>query len=317
MGVVTTPGQQSWEALLPAGLPAERVAARFGLISDTHAPERCPALPPAIAQVFDGVDLILHAGDLGELSVLDWLGTVAPVVAVHGNDDTGDARRELPYQQVIAAAGERVLLCHTHHPDPADEEAWRRSSHPAGAAFARRAAMGRSAGAGIVVYGHSHVPVVAQVEGVWLVNPGAIAPANPVTRMRHQTVALLYLRDDGAPFVVHVDLAEPDRPFAPAFWMAHGRAGPVSVMAPHFTESILEPLLESRWQQAWEQVRGMPAEERRLVNALLCRLAYPCWSGEQWHVTFAQAVAAFRDDAALAAETREAILCLLRDAAPH
>ncbi len=297
-----------WQRLLPADLPVERVAARFGLISDTHLPERCPALPASLDRVFGGVDLILHAGDVGELSVLDRLGSIAPVVAVHGNDDTPEAQRELPYQQVIAAAGQRMFLCHTHHPDPADEEAWRRSSQPPGAAFARRAAMGRRAGAGIVVYGHSHVPVVAEVEGVWLVNPGAIAPANPVTRMRYQTVALLYLRDDGTPFVVHVDLAEPDRPFAPPFWMAHDRGGPVSLMAPHFTESILEPELAARWVRAWEQVRTKPAGERQTVNALLCRLAYPCWSGERQHVTLAEALDAFGAERALAPATREAIL---------
>jgi putative phosphoesterase len=297
-----------WHTLLPAGLPAERVAARFGLISDTHMPERCPALPPALERVFAGVDLILHAGDLGEHTVLDRLGAIASVVAVHGNDDTAEAQRELPYQQVIAAAGQRIFLCHTHHSDPADEEAWRRGSHPPGAAFARRAAMGHRAGAGIVVYGHSHVPVVAHVDGVWLVNPGAIAPANPVTRMRYQTVALLYLRDDGAPFVVHVDLAEPDRPFAPAFWMEHDRQGPVSLMAPHFVESILEPELAPRWLRAWEQVRTMPADERRTVNALLCRLAYPCWSGERRYVTLREALDAFRSETALAPATREAIL---------
>jgi hypothetical protein len=120
----------TWRTLLPAELPVDRVAARFGLISDTHMPERCPALPPALSDVFRGVDLILHAGDLGDLSVLDRLGEIAPVVAVHGNDDSAEAQRELPYQQVIAAAGQRIFLCHTHHPDPADEEAWRRSSHP-------------------------------------------------------------------------------------------------------------------------------------------------------------------------------------------
>ncbi|MBI3970704.1 MAG: metallophosphoesterase family protein [Chloroflexi bacterium] len=298
----------SWRALLPADMPAERVAARFGLISDTHLPERCPALPPSLDRVFGSVDLILHAGDLGELSVLDRLGALAPVVAVHGNDDTPEAQRELPYQQVIAAAGQRILLCHTHHPDPADEEAWRRRSHPPGAAFARRAAMGRRAGASIVAYGHSHVPVVAEVEGVWLVNPGAIAPANPVTRMRYQTVALLYLRDDGAPFVVHVDLAAPDRPFAPAFWLEHERRGAVSAMAPHFTESILEPALMPLWLRAWEQVRTMPDEARRPINALLCRLAYPCWSGEREHVTRAEVLDAFRTENTLPPETREFIL---------
>ena len=61
---------------------------RIGLISDTHMPERWPRLPSCIFSLFDGVDLILHAGDVGELWVLDELSLIAPVIAVHGNDDT-------------------------------------------------------------------------------------------------------------------------------------------------------------------------------------------------------------------------------------
>jgi putative phosphoesterase len=69
-------------------LPPERVAARIGIISDTHMPERCAALPPALFETLRGVDLLLHAGDVGELWVLDRLSALAPVVAVHGNDET-------------------------------------------------------------------------------------------------------------------------------------------------------------------------------------------------------------------------------------
>ena len=52
---------------LPPYLPVERVAARIGLVSDTHMPERCPALPPALFEALRGVDLLLHAGDVSEL----------------------------------------------------------------------------------------------------------------------------------------------------------------------------------------------------------------------------------------------------------
>ena len=94
---------------------------RIGLISDTHMPERCFTFPDNLPQVFDGVDFILHAGDVGELWVLDKLSEIAPVFAVHGNDDTIDAQRELPLQQLITIAGRRMLLWHNHYPDPIDE----------------------------------------------------------------------------------------------------------------------------------------------------------------------------------------------------
>src|SRR5205809_4248652 len=110
---------------LPPELPAERVVACIGLVSDTHMPERCAELPPALFEALTGVDLLLHAGDVGELWVLDRLSAIAPVVAVHGNDDTAEAQRALPYQQLIPIAGQRVLVTHSHYPDREEELASR------------------------------------------------------------------------------------------------------------------------------------------------------------------------------------------------
>ena len=66
--------------LLPPEWPVERLAACFGLVSDTHLPERLSRLPAALFEVLRGVDLVLHAGDIGELRVLDELSRIAPVV---------------------------------------------------------------------------------------------------------------------------------------------------------------------------------------------------------------------------------------------
>src|SRR5689334_12385227 len=111
---------------LPPKIPADLVAACVGLISDTHMPLRCAALPDILADVFNGVDLLLHAGYVGELWALDRLSRIAPVIAVHGNDETADAQRELPYQQVITVAGQRIVLCHSHYPIRAQEMESRR-----------------------------------------------------------------------------------------------------------------------------------------------------------------------------------------------
>ena len=199
---------------LPPELPENRIIARIGLISDTHMPARCAALPPTVFEVLRGVDMVLHAGDVGELWVLDRLSAIAPVIAVHGNDETADAQRELPYQNLVVAGGVRILLTHGHYPDRAEETASRKNDdwQPK---LARRAAMGERAGARIVVFGHTHVPMAVEHGGVLLVNPGALAAPNPVTRQRIQSVAILCLRDDGAPFVTHIDLAQPNQPFIP------------------------------------------------------------------------------------------------------
>jgi putative phosphoesterase len=200
------------------------VATRIGLISDTHMPERCAALPPALFEALAGVDLLLHAGDVGELWVLDRLSAIAPVVAVHGNDESAAAQRELPYQQVIAVAGRRILLTHGHDPDREQEMASRRDDawEPK---LARRAALGHRAGAEIVVFGHTHIPMACRRDGVLLVNPGAIAAGSPLTRQTVQSVALLLLHANDPPVVTHVDLAAPGEPFEPRIdWSAGFRA---------------------------------------------------------------------------------------------
>ena len=64
---------------------------RIGVISDTHG-----LLRPEVFEVFDRVDYILHAGDVGPESILDELATIAPVTAVYGNTDGWALRRRLP-----------------------------------------------------------------------------------------------------------------------------------------------------------------------------------------------------------------------------
>jgi putative phosphoesterase len=278
---------------LPPQLPVARVAFAAGLVSDTHVPDRCARLPVALGDVLSGVDLILHAGDVGELRVLDELSAIAPVVAVHGNDDTAAAQRELPYQQVIAVAGERILLCHTHHPDRAQELAERRDD-VWGPKLDRRAAMGRRAGAGVVVWGHAHVPLACRHDGVLLINPGAIASGNYVTRQAVRTVAFLFLRDDGEAIPVHVDLASPAVPFAPGVDLAAGfRAAAAQVSA-----SILAPDLAAAWPALRSRL-GEPVPEAFLT--FFRRLAMPCWEGERPPLTSAELREALRGAALPAA----------------
>ena len=80
---------------LPDSIKQSDIVTTIGLISDTHMPQRWPSMPTAVSQIFADVSMILHAGDVGELWVLDELSEIAPVIAVHGNDDTADAQREL------------------------------------------------------------------------------------------------------------------------------------------------------------------------------------------------------------------------------
>jgi putative phosphoesterase len=266
-------------AVIPPQLPANRIIATLGLIADTHMPERCRNLPPAVFEVLRGVDLLLHAGDVGELWVLDQLSAIAPVVAVHGNDETADAQRELPYQQIVTAGGQRILLTHAHYPNRAEEMASRKPN-AWDVIFQRRVSMARRAGAQIVVFGHTHVPMFHQVDDIWLVNPGAIASGNYITRQALRTVALLFLRDDGAPFIRHINLDAPDRPFD----LSIDYRQPFTDALTRCSLSILAPDLAA----CWDQLPSLQETAPEVFRTAILRLAHRCWAGRQTSITRAK-----------------------------
>ena len=122
----------------------------LGVISDTHGLVRPQALD-ALA----GVELILHAGDIGNQQVLDTLKQIAPVVAVRGNNDRGDWATSIPDWEVVEVG--RISIYMLHDVKEIDIS-------PAGAGFH------------VVVSGHSHRPSVEQRRGVLYVNPGSAGP---------------------------------------------------------------------------------------------------------------------------------------------
>lgn len=270
---------------LPSDVTTAQVRACFGVVSDTHMPQRCASLPPALGEVFRGVELILHAGDLGELWVLDELSRIAPVVAVHGNDETADAKRELPYQQIITTYGQRLLLCHSHHPDRRQEMALRQNDawQPV---LDRRLDAGRRARASVVIYGHTHIPMSYREDGILLLNPGAVASGSATTRQLRQTVALLYLLRESAPLVIHVDLAHPAQVFHPVIdWGTGFRAA-----LDQYSASLIDPEFSSDWSgieavaRAWMEDSARAASFE-IMYAELLRLAHRCWAGEQQYIT--------------------------------
>jgi len=141
---------------------------RIGVVSDTHGLYR-----PELAKVLEGVERILHLGDVGKSSVLDELRKIAPVTAVRGNVDREGPCGELPETDVVLIAGRYVYMLHdlkTLHLDPA---------------------AGRFAA---VLHGHTHVPNYYTRKGVLYFNPGSCGPRRfdlPVT------VGLLTVAEDG------------------------------------------------------------------------------------------------------------------------
>ena len=141
-------------------LPGDRDI-RIVAVADTHSRPH-PAIMDHLASLRP--DAILHAGDIGDVSVLDRLAEVAPVQAVRGNIDTR-ANAVPDVLTLDVATGERtlrLLLIHIAVHGPTLR-----------ADVARRA---RARGASLVVCGHSHVPFIGRHDELTVFNPGSIGP---------------------------------------------------------------------------------------------------------------------------------------------
>jgi len=137
---------------------------RIGLISDTHGYLDARALA-----ALEGVDLVLHAGDVGSVAVLDGLRALAPVQAVRGNNDDKIGGLGLPFSLDLELEGHHLHLVHRLQ-----------DARP-------------PTGTDIVVTGHSHVTVAERRGAILYVNPGAAGRAGFHSL---QTVALLDLGPD-------------------------------------------------------------------------------------------------------------------------
>ncbi|MEO8450082.1 MAG: metallophosphoesterase family protein [Gemmatimonadota bacterium] len=125
---------------------------RLGIISDTHG-----LLRPEVFDLFAGVDRILHAGDIGDPDILTALETIAPVTAVWGNTDGFDIRALVPEIVETRIDGFDFLLIHGHQVGvPTPEKLNRRWPN-----------------AEVIVFGHTHKPVLTLLDSVVTVmNPG-------------------------------------------------------------------------------------------------------------------------------------------------
>jgi putative phosphoesterase len=128
---------------------------RIGLISDTHG-----VLRPEVFDHFAGVERILHAGDIGPADLLVELEVIAPVTAVRGNTDGFEIRARVPAVAALELAGRRTVVVHGDQFGTPTPPALR-AAYPA---------------AEIIIFGHTHRPVVDRAEGRLVVNPGAAGP---------------------------------------------------------------------------------------------------------------------------------------------
>lgn len=133
-----------------------------GLLSDTHILSRVAKLPQRILDIFEETSLIVHAGDLVHLKVIEDLERIAPVIAVHGNMDPQEVRTRFPEINSTQVLGWKIGVV-----------------HDAGALWGKgeMRRIAKEHGFDVLVFGHTHRPFL-QTGPVIFINPGS--PTNPL-----------------------------------------------------------------------------------------------------------------------------------------
>lgn len=166
---------------------------RLGLLADTHIPQVSAVLPPEVIKALQGVDLILHAGDIYTTSVLDDLECVAPVLAARGDDDFGDTLSDgrVKEKHILELEGQTLWLIHGRPDYGMDRYGlsswWQSLLSPR-----------QNRKPDIVVFGHQHRTVVERVDDVLFISPGS--PTFLDYRRRLGTIGILDIEANKADF---------------------------------------------------------------------------------------------------------------------
>lgn len=162
----------------------------IGLISDTHIPSRAKVMPSRVFEIFRNASLIIHAGDLTQLSVMDELEQLAPVVAVRGNMDSPEVKARLPVTNAAKVDNCRIGVVH---------------SLGLFGSIRKMPNEAQTAKFNALVFGHTHSPTIKRENGVLLINPGS--PTNPMLPfITKPTVGLLKIFEGKIePEIVQID----------------------------------------------------------------------------------------------------------------
>lgn len=132
---------------------------RIGLVADTHMTARAAGLPRALVEGLRGVDLILHAGDWVSPESVELLERIAPVDGVAGNNDGEALVRRFGRRKIVGCGGCRIGIVH--------------GDGMRGTTERRARDAFRDEPVDLILFGHSHNPLLEREGGIWLVNPGS------------------------------------------------------------------------------------------------------------------------------------------------
>jgi uncharacterized protein len=183
------PNMETGQTQLPHTLPNLKVTKIVGLISDTHVPSRARTLPPSVFSAFKDVDFIIHAGDLVDLTVIDELEKLAPVLAVRGNMDNPETCGALPEVNSLKVMDWKIGVIH----DP-------------GSAFSdeKLREIARENFFNVLVYGHTHSHSIRWAGKTLFINPGSPTAPEPPFLCRPSVGLLKITRDEIAPEIVEI-----------------------------------------------------------------------------------------------------------------
>lgn len=131
---------------------------KIGVISDTHIKSPDKLLPNAVFQAFEGVDLILHAGDILIEEVLLQLEAIAPVQAVSGNNDSYEIYTKHGIRKLITIDGKKIGMTHGISRGKTHMNAYSEFIDD---------------NVDCIVYGHSHIPHNERINNILFFNPGS------------------------------------------------------------------------------------------------------------------------------------------------
>ena len=133
---------------------------KIGVIADTHIPDRADDIPKEVLDNFKNVDMIIHVGDLVDLSVLDKLKAVCPnVKAVCGNMDSYEVRKKLPQKVIIEIANHKIAVTHGWGPPNRLIDMVTREF--------------KDDNVDLIIFGHSHTALNEKKNNIVYFNPGS------------------------------------------------------------------------------------------------------------------------------------------------
>jgi len=151
---------------------------KIGVLADTHVPDMLPGLPARVLDLFNGVDIILHAGDVTDLAVLQQLEPIAQTFAVQGDRDSAQVRQYLEEKQRLTFGGRAVGLVHGHR--AWEGSALRKLAYRLNSKRRAETLLGyvqrQFTDVDVIVFGHSHAPYMKMHGNTLLFNPGSLLP---------------------------------------------------------------------------------------------------------------------------------------------